>query len=411
MKLAYFGSGYVGQVNAVIQAVKGHDVVMVDIDESVVESINSGKPTIYEDKLDGLLSEVVNSGRLRATLDYASAVKSSEVIFICVGTPSSPDGSIDVNAIKSASVNIGRALKLCDDLKVVVVKSTVLPWVLKEVKSIISSEAGHEFGFCMNPEFLREGLAVHDCLEPDSIVIGGDKKSVDVVSKVYSWSPVKPSVTGLYEASLIKYAKNSFLATKISFANVIANYCDEQGINAREVLRVMAEDKRISPLFLNNGPGFGGSCFPKDVKALLSDMKGNELLSAVMSVNKEQYKQMIKLANEVADLKGTVAVLGLSFKPGTDDVRESPSIKLVKELQRLGCTVRVFDPQAMDNALKELGGVTACNNVEECVAGAGLVFMPVAWPEFKSVRYYTNVPIIQGHLLLSGDNILTLGNR
>ena len=409
MRLVYFGSGYVGQVNAAVQASKGHDVVLVDVDESIIKSINSGKPTIYEKGLEPLIKQAVDAGKLKATLDFRQAVKDSEVIFICVGTPSNPDGSIDLRAIKSVSKNIGLVLKECVDNKVVVFKSTVLPWVPVEMKKYIEKITEQKISVVMNPEFLKEGLAVNDCLNPDSIVIGGDLEGVEVVKRVYEWSSVKPSITGLKEASLVKYAKNSFLATKISFANVIANYCDECGLNAKEVLRVMAEDERINPRFLRNGPGFGGSCFPKDVNALMNDMKGDLLLKAVLDVNRDQYKQMIRLAERVTKLEGTVAVLGLAFKPGTDDVRESPAIKLVKELVNRDLKVRVYDPQAIDNAMKELSGVTPCQSVGECVQDADVIFIPVPWPEFNNVREYSPAPIIQGHPLIIGLNVFTLG--
>jgi len=410
MKLVYFGSGYVGQVNAAVQASKGHDVVLIDIDKRIVDSINSGKPTIYENGLLELIKEVVAAGKLKATLDYKSAVKDAEVIFICVGTPSNPDGTIGLDAIKSVSKNIGLGLEDCDDFKVVVVKSTVLPWVPEEVVAkIIKEQVSKRFGLCMNPEFLREGLAVNDCFSPDSIVIGGDSKSIEIVKKVYSWSPVKPSVTGIHEASLVKYATNSFLATKVSFANMIANYCGERGINAKEVLRIMAEDERINPKFLRNGPGFGGSCFPKDVKALLSDISDGGILKTVLGINEGQYKRMIVLAESVTKLDGVIAVLGLSFKPDTDDVRESPSIKLVNDLIAKGLEVRVYDPEALENALKELKDVIPCKSVEDCVNGASLVFIPVPWEEFKSVRKFTQAPIIQGHPLIEGEGVFTLG--
>ncbi len=404
MRLAYFGSGYVGQVNAAVQASKGHDVILVDIREEVVNSINNRKPTIYEKGLQ----ELFLKGNLKATTDYVSAVKSSEVIFICVGTPSSPDGSIDLSAIRSVSRNIGEGIEKSDDFKVVAVKSTVLPWVPEEVVAKeIKSVTDKPFGLVMNPEFLKEGTAVNDCLNPDSIVIGGDEQSVSIVKRVYEWSEVRPTITGIREASLVKYAKNSFLATKISFANTIANYCDRMGINSRKVLRIMSEDKRISPLFLEPGPGFGGSCFPKDVSALAHDSKDAILLNAVLDVNKNQYLRMLELAG---DIPQNVAVLGLSFKPGTDDVRESPAIKLVNRLLEKGHNVRVYDPEALENAMKEIKGAEACSNVKECVEGADMVFIPVPWEEFRTVREYTDAPIIQGHKFLEGEGIITLGS-
>ncbi len=411
MRLAYFGSGYVGQVNAAVQASKGHEVILVDINEEIIKSINNGEPTIYEKGLNELINETVNKGSLTATSDFIKAVKQSEVIFICVGTPSNIDGSINLRAIKSVSKNIGLAINESSDYKVVVVKSTVLPWIPERIVArIIKEQTSKPFGLVMNPEFLKEGVAVNDCLNPDSIVIGGSERDVNIVKKVYDWSSVKPSITGIKEASLIKYAKNSFLATKISFANIIANYCDEHGINSREVLRVMSEDNRISSLFLEPGPGFGGSCFPKDVNALNNDMNGNQLLSAVLKVNEGQYKQLIRIAEQKGLLKGVIAVLGLSFKPNTDDVRESPSIKLIRELQSRGFEIRVYDPEAMINAEKELMNVTFTNSVNECVNNASLIFIPVPWKEFNNVRDYSSAPIIQGHQLIIGDNVFTIGD-
>ncbi len=409
MRLAYFGSGYVGQVNAAVQASKGHDVILVDIRDDIVNSINNGEPTIYEEGLKELLSKAVSDGRLRATTNNIDAVKNSDVIFICVGTPKSDDGTINLNAIRSVSRSIGLGLRESSDYKVIVIKSTVLPWVPeKVVKNEIKSVFSGDFGLVMNPEFLKEGVAVNDCLHPDSIVIGGNNYDASIVSKVYEWSNIKPTITSIKAASLVKYAKNSFLAMKVSFANTIANYCSDNGINSREVLRIMSEDKRISPLFLEPGIGFGGSCFPKDVSALASDMKNNDLLKAVLEFNKNQYKELIKLADKIG-LKGKVAVLGLSFKPGTDDIRESPSIRLVNELVNNGLSVSVYDPEALSNAKKVLNKVTFCNSVSECVSDADIVIISVPWNEFKIVKELTNAPIIQSTPLIVGDNVYTLG--
>ncbi len=409
MRLAYFGSGYVGQVNAAVQASKGHDVVLVDIREDIVNSINNGEPTIYEEGLKELLSKAVSDGKLRATIDNIDAVKNSDVIFICVGTPKSDDGTINLNAIRSVSRSIGLGLRESSDYKVVVIKSTVLPWVPeKVVKNEIKSVFNGGFGLVMNPEFLKEGVAVNDCLHPDSIVIGGNNYDTSIVSKVYAWSNIKPTITSIKAASLVKYAKNSFLAMKVSFANTIANYCSDNGINSREVLRIMSEDKRISPLFLEPGIGFGGSCFPKDVSALASDMRNNDLLRVVLEFNKNQYKELIKLADKIG-LKGKVAVLGLAFKPGTDDIRESPSIRLVNELVNRGLSVSVYDPEALSNAKRVLTDVTFCNSVSECVSDADIVIISVPWKEFKVVKELTNAPIIQATPLVIGDNVYTLG--
>ncbi|MHA1618833.1 MAG: UDP-glucose dehydrogenase family protein, partial [Promethearchaeota archaeon] len=342
MKISYVGSGYVGQVNAAGAAHFGHDVILVDIDEFKINSINKGKPTIFEAHLDEALHDlVINQKKLSATLDLQSAVQNTEITLICVGTPDK-GGMIDLSYIQQVARDIGKVLKTKSDYHVVVVKSTVIPGTtLTTVKPLLEEfsgkKAGIDFGLAMNPEFLREGVAWMDSIEPDSIVIGSeDAKTKDILRKMYSWAPDETfTYVGINAAEAIKYAKNSFLAMKITFANEWGNFCDAVGIDSKEVLGALGADKRISPMFLRNGPGYGGSCFPKDVNAIVHAGQVNHspfgIMEKVVQMNKIQYLHLIDLAEKVTGpiMRKKVGILGLSFKPQTDDTRESPALRII----------------------------------------------------------------------------------
>ncbi len=415
MKLCYVGSGYVGQVNAAGSAYYGHHVTLVDVDANKVNAINQGKPTIFEKDLDSLLYEVVvKKKQLSATTDLDAAIHASDVSFICVGTPDR-GGMIDLSYIQTVAKRIGQALRTQSNYHVIIVKSTVVPGTtLNTVKVLLEESSGKkatvDFGVAMNPEFLREGVALDDCLHPDSIIIGTeDARTKQILREVYAWAPDnKITNVGITAAEAIKYAKNAFLATKITFANEIANYCDVMKIDAKEVLSAMGLDKRISPLFLRNGPGYGGSCFPKDVNAIIHEGQVHHtpfrVLEQVVAVNNQQYLQLIDLARAKfgsIDRK-KVGILGLSFKPDTDDTRESPALKIIAYLVSQGCEIKVFCPQGMKMAKEwleanHITNIQYCPSMEKCVTGVDFVLIPTDWAVFRSLLPKITVPTFIAH--------------
>jgi len=409
VKISIVGTGYVGLVSGVCLAAKGHDVTCVDIDQSKVERINRGDPPIHEEGLTELLRS--NLGvRFRATTDLQAAVAATEVTMIAVGTPF--DGEeIDLGYIREASRQIGEALRTSYRYHVVLVKSTVVPGTTQEVVAPIleaasGKRAGKDFGLGMNPEFLREGVAVSDFMEPDRIVLGGiDERSLDVLDRVYApFAGVDVVRTNPRTAETIKYAANALLAAMISFSNEIGNLCARlDGVDVTEVMRGVHLDRRISPVledgrrikpafttYLEAGCGFGGSCFPKDVKALIAygSRAGSPMrvLDSVIEVNAQQPAKVLELLRgRFPELAGVrVTVLGLAFKPGTDDMRESPAIPVVRELVERGARVRAFDPIAEHEARKLFGGdaIEYAETLGAAVADADAVLLMTRWPEF-----------------------------
>jgi len=397
MNLAIIGTGYVGLTSGVCFASKGHKVTCVDIDPKKVELINSKISPIYEEGMSELLAKVIGSKNLVATTDSAAAIKESEVVFICVGTPSNADGSINLDYIKEAAKT---AAKNLNNYKVIVVKSTVVPRTTEDVVGKILKESGKEFGLCMNPEFLKEGSAIKDFLEGDRIVIGvSDKKAEEVMRKVYEKFSQKIFVTNPRTAEMIKYANNSFLATKISFSNEIGNLCKKLGIDAYAVMDGIGMDERINRKFLNAGTGFGGSCFPKDVKAIVSkgvaEAEPMTLLKAVLEVNKRQPLKMIELLRKKIDIKNkTIGLLGLAFKKGTDDLREAPSLIIIDELLKSKAKIIAYDPKAMNHAKKILGDkITYAENIKEVIDKSDAVLLATEWDEFKNLDFKNKVVI------------------
>lgn len=415
MKISFIGSGYVGQVNAAGAAHYGHEVILVDIDPKKVDSLNKGIPTIFEKDLEGLLQELVLKKKtLRATLDLKQAIHETDISLICVGTPDK-GGMIDLSYIQQVAKGIGEALKTKDNYHVVVVKSTVVPGTSLNTVNVLleqysGKKAGIDFGLCMNPEFLREGVAVEDSIHPDSIVLGTqDEKTKKIMCEMYGWAEESTfTYVGITAAEAIKYAKNSFLATKITFANEWANFCDAAGIDAKEVLEAIGADRRISPMFLRNGPGYGGSCFPKDVNAIVHAGQVRHspfrILEEVVAVNHTQYLHLIDLAQEKMGsiARRKVGILGLSFKPDTDDTRESPALRIISYLVSQGCEIKAYCPQGMEMAkemleAKRITEVTYKNSAEECITGAELVLVPTDWAEFKEIIPKITVPTFIGH--------------
>ncbi|HIJ98627.1 TPA: UDP-glucose/GDP-mannose dehydrogenase family protein [archaeon] len=420
MKISIIGTGYVGLVTGVVLAGKGHEVICVDVDKEKIDRINQAVPPIHEDGLPEMLKAVVNNKKLRATTDLKEAIQNSEICFICVGTPSKPDGSIDLTQLENAVKQVGTALKEKKGFLSIVVKSTVVPGttenvVLPAIIHASGKKAPEHFSLCYNPEFLREGKAMQDTLKPDKLVIGHtDTICSNNLKQVVT--PICPVIETNYKtAELIKYANNAFLATKISFANEIGNLCKQLGIDAYTVSRAIGFDPRIGNQFLGAGLGFGGSCLPKDTAALTSAYKKHglepKLLKAVTEINDNQTERFVHLAEKkVGHLSGKqIAVLGTAFKAGTDDTRESPSIKVIGLLLTKGAKVRVFDPKALENTKRELGNkVEYVNSIADCLKDADLCLICTDWPEFKFIDFagMKNKVVIDGrHIVEKKDGI------
>lgn len=416
MKISIIGTGYVGLVSAVGFADHGHEVICVDIEEKKVSSINDGVSPIYEEGLEKKLKKVVRSGRLSATTDIEKAVEKSEITFICVGTPSDEEGKIDTSFLESATEDISKALDGKDEYHVVVVKSTVTPGttdgIVKETLESGSVEVGKDIGLGMNPEFLREGVALDDFLDPDRIVIGGwDEKSRVTIEKVYEDFDASKLITDIRTAEMIKYTSNALLATKISFANEMSRVCEELGIDVYDVMGGVGLDHRIKRDFLNAGPGFGGSCFPKDVKAIknLAQERGTktELLEAVLTINEEQPIHTVKiLEKELGGLKGKkVTVLGLTFKGGTDDVRETRALPIVKRLLEKGSKVTGYDPKGMENFSELVDEITFAGSVEEALTDADGCIIQNDWNEFEKLDE-EDFEVMSDKVILDGRRVL-----
>lgn len=409
MKVSVIGTGYVGLVSGVCLAEKGHKILCVDIDEEKVDKINHGIPPIYEKGLEELLRKNIHAN-LQATTDLHKAVVETEISLIAVGTPFDSE-KIDLSYIEAVSRQIGKALKDKAGYHTVVVKSTVVPGTTDEVvipilEKASGEKAGTHFGVGMNPEFLREGKAIQDFLFPDRIVIGAiDKKSHDSLEELYSpFEGVDKLRTNNKTAEMIKYTSNSLLATMISFSNEIANLCAAIGdIDVVDVMKGVHMDKRLSPIMRNGkrviplfttyieaGCGFGGSCFPKDVKALIAHGKRAgkpmELLDAVMQVNTRQPRQVISLLKKrFSSLRGLrIAILGLAFKPGTDDMRESPAILVVRELLAQGAEINAYDPVAQREAQRLFGNhhIVYSDNLRQTVENVQAIVLLTRWEEF-----------------------------
>ena len=412
MKVSIAGTGYVGLVSGVCLASLGHQVVCVDVDQSKVDKINAGIPPIYEDGLESLLKKHVGK-ELTASVDLHSAVLTSDLTLIAVGTPFDGD-LIDLKYIRAVSAEIGTALAQKDSYHTVVVKSTVVPGTTEDVVLPILEEhsgkkAGTDFGVGMNPEFLKEGEAIKDFMYPDRIVLGGiDQRSIDALGELYTvFDKVDKIPTTPRTAEMIKYTANSLLATLISFSNEIGNLCAKVGdIDVTDVMAGVHLDKRLSPILENGqritpsivtylaaGCGFGGSCFPKDVKALIAYGQQNKepmgILDAVIDINAKQPMVMLDiLRSHHADISGlNVAVLGLSFKPGSDDMRESPSIPIINALLDDGASVIAFDPVARHEAEQVLpaDAMTFCDDLEDTISSADVIFIVTRWPEFDAL--------------------------
>jgi UDPglucose 6-dehydrogenase len=412
MNISIIGTGYVGLVSGVCFAKLRNNVICVDIDKKKIDKINNAIPPIYEEGLEELLSK--HKDRIKATTDYSSSINNTDVTFICVGTPSKEDGSIDLTFIKEVTIEIAKVLKQKDNYHLVVVKSTVLPGTTRDVvlpllEKYSGKKVGKDFGLAMNPEFLREGIAVDDFLKPDRIVIGSyDDKSRDILRKLYRDFSCPLVETSLSAAEMIKYASNCFLATKISFINEIGNMCKKLEVDAYEVADGMGLDNRIGRAFLDSGIGWGGSCFPKDLQALLAwakcEKEEAKMIESAIEVNDFQPLKLIELLKKhVPNLNGkTIGVLGLSFKPNTDDIRESRAIPMIRKLLEDGAEVKAYDPKAMNNFEELYPQIEYCSSAEE-VLNSDAVLISTKWEEFKKLDYKGKI-VIDGRKFVSKNH-------
>ncbi|MEE8312872.1 MAG: UDP-glucose/GDP-mannose dehydrogenase family protein [Myxococcota bacterium] len=412
MNIAVIGTGYVGLVTGACFAEFGIGVTCADKDEAKIARLQDGDIPIFEPGLEEIVRRNTRNGRLRFTTDTREAVERALVIFIAVNTPPQADGSTDLSYVDAVSQTIGECI---DGYKVVVTKSTVPVRTTERVKRTIegamqaSGNGRHRCSVVSNPEFLREGSAVEDFLRPDRIVIGAeDEEAIAILKDLYRplyLIEVPFVITNVATAELIKYASNAFLATKVSFINEIANLAEKVGADVHHVARAMGLDGRISSKFLHPGPGYGGSCFPKDTRSLVSFSREfgveQRIVSATVEVNEAQTQRMVeKISEAIGGLSGkTVGVLGLSYKPNTDDVRDSPALEIIRRLQASGARVRCFDPQAMATAALELADVAFCDDAYDVAKDSDCLVLATEWNEFRSLDFarlgtYMTTPVL-----------------
>jgi UDPglucose 6-dehydrogenase len=392
MKICMIGSGYVGLVTGVCLAEFGMEIVCVDKDKAKIRIMQKGASPFYEPGLDHLMEKNMKEGRLSFSSDIGQGVRASQVIFIAVGTPANNDGSPDLSQVQAVAREIAAYMT---DYKIIVLKSTVPVGTGKWVKGVMTEavKGAVPFDMVSNPEFLREGAAVEDFFRPDRIVIGAEsERAIEVMKEIYNAFYLIEApfvITTIETAELIKYASNAFLATKISFINEIANLCEHVGADVHDVARAMGLDGRIGKKFLHPGPGFGGSCFPKDTHALVHiGRKYNcemEIVQSTIQVNERQKERMIeKIEEMVGDVKGkTIGILGLAFKPNTDDMREASSIPIIQGLQKKGARIKAYDPEAMEEAKKVLQDVTYCTGPYEVAEGSHAIVLLTEWNQFR----------------------------
>lgn len=416
MNITIFGTGYVGLTTGACLANLGHSVLCVDVDESKIKVLQSGKVPFFEPGLQELVTQNVRKGKVRFSTSAKEGVIFGEVVFNCVGTPSNGDGSANLEYVFSVAKMVGEHI---NDYKVIVNKSTVPPGTARKTAEIISenNKNGISFDVVSNPEFLREGNAIRAFNYPDKIVFGtSSEKALTIMRKVYSgrMRTYLPIVETDWEtAELIKYANNAFLATKISFINEIANICDRTGADIKIVSMALGLDYRISPRFLNPGVGYGGSCFPKDVKALIKTAheKGYQakLLEEVDALNARQKKLIATKIKERFnhDLKGkTFGILGLSFKPKTNDMREAPSINIISELLAHGASLKVYDPCAIEDARRIFNDkIQYCSSAEEVAQDSSALILVTEWDEFRGLNFSELGKTMKDKILVDGRNV------
>jgi len=411
MKIAVIGTGYVGLVSGVCYAELGNIVNCVDKDPVKIDMLRSGEIPIYEPGLELLVQRNILEGRLSFTTEISEAIVDAEVVIIAVGTPPLPSGEADMQYIKSAAVEIGSVM---NGYKVICVKSTVPVGTNEEVRAIISRLCSSEFDIASVPEFLREGTAVRDTLYPDRIIIGSDSaKAVEILTTLHEGLTTNILSTDIRSAEMIKYASNAFLATKISFINEIANICEKVGADVSEVAKGMGLDRRIGKDFLRAGIGYGGSCFPKDTKALIQ-IAGNvaydfKLLKSVVDVNQHQRFSVIdKLLQALGSLQDrTIGIWGLAFKPETDDVRDSPALEIIESLIKMGSKIKVFDPIAMENfrLIFNHPAIVWCESSIEAAQGSDALCLLTEWKQFAELPLHVLEKVLARPILIDGRNV------
>ncbi|GGH84209.1 UDPglucose 6-dehydrogenase [Pullulanibacillus pueri] len=415
MKIAVIGTGYVGLVTGVCLSDIGHTVICIDVDQEKVKRLQSGDPIIYEPGLEDLMKKNIEKSRLSFSGNHQTGLAGAEVVYIAVGTPQNHDGSANLNYIEAAATDIAK--NITQDT-VVVTKSTVPVGTNQHIKEVITVNLVHPVKVTVvsNPEFLREGSAIQDTFSGDRIVIGtDDEQAAYIIEEINQPFGIPVYKTDIASAEMIKYASNAFLATKISFINEIANICEKTGANVDAVAAGMGLDNRIGPKFLSAGLGYGGSCFPKDTNALVQ-LAGNhehdfKLLKSVIEVNNNQPLHLFQKAKQrLGDFKGKkIAVLGLAFKPNTDDMREAPSTLLIQQLLEEGANVTAFDPIAIENARRILGdGLTYSESIDETLQDAEATFIVTDWEKVKNIDLATLEQRMKYPIVFDGRNCFAL---
>jgi UDPglucose 6-dehydrogenase len=423
MKIAVVGTGYVGLVLGACLAENGNDVICIDKDEAKIKTLEAGKMPIYEPGLEELVRRNHALERLVFTTDLPTAVKASSIVFIAVGTPQGEDGAADLQHVLAVARDVGRSL---EKYTVIVDKSTVPVGTAKRVHAVVAAETNQPFSVVSNPEFLKQGAAIEDFMKPDRVVIGSDDaRSAEVMLELYrpftrTGAPIMLMDTA--SAELCKYAANSILAARISFMNEIANVCELVGANVDMVRKAIGADRRIGTSFLFPGVGYGGSCFPKDVQAMVASASAKgydfEILRAVEAVNRRQKSRLVtKMEAHFEDLRGrTIALWGLAFKPRTDDMREAPAIAIIERLLELGATVRAYDPEAVATARRLFGDrIVLCTKSYDALVGADALAIVTEWnefrePDFAKMRALLKQPVVfDGRNLYSPEQMRALG--
>lgn len=410
-KVAIIGSGYVGLVTGACFAELGNKVICVDNNVEKIKILKSGKIPIYEPGLKGLVSKNVRRKRLTFSSEIKEGVKNSRVIFIAVGTPSGPRGEADLSAVEKVSEEVARHM---DSYRLIVEKSTVPietgRWVEYTVKAFKKRHVS--FDIASNPEFLREGTAIRDFMHPDRIVLGVEtRRARDILLKLYKPLKAPALITDIKSAELIKHASNSFLAMKVSFINAVSRVCDLSGADVQKVAEGMGLDKRIGREFLRASLGYGGSCFPKDLSAFIYICErlgyNPEILRAVVKVNEQQKIFFFnKIIQTLWNLNGKkIGVLGLSFKPNTDDIRLSPPLDIIRMLKKEGTEVKAYDPKAMSKAKSELNGVEFCKDMYEAAKGSDCLVITTDWPQFKKIDLKRVKRLLKRPIIIDGRNI------
>lgn len=418
MNIAVIGTGYVGLVAGSCFAEGGNDVICVDNNAEKVAKLKEGVIPIYEPGLPELVERNTREERLTFTTDLTDAVRKSLVIFLAVGTPTTPSGAADLSAVFGVAAAIGKAM---DRYKVVVTKSTVPVGTANKIREIIKKETKQPFDVVSNPEFLKQGAAVEDFMKPDRVIVGADDpRPAEILRELYSpfvrtGNPVM--IVDIQTAEIVKYAANAFLAARISFMNEIANLCEKVGADVDMVRKGLASDSRIGPAFLFPGVGYGGSCFPKDTRALIETGKENDyemkILQAVHAVNVDQPRRFVdKIGEHFKDLKGKrFAVWGLAFKPRTNDMRDAPAIPIIESLLEKGATVAAYDPEAMDEAKRIFGTrIQFCPNNYSCLEGVDALLVVTEWQAFRNPNFDRMKSLMAQPIVFDGRNIYDAEN-